>query len=171
MTNILFITADQWRGDSTGYAGHPLVKTPTLDALAADGVAFLNHFGQAAPCSPARACLYTGLYQMNNRVVVNGAPLADRFDNVAKAARRAGYDPTLFGYTDVAPDPTVRDPNDPDLSTYEGVLPGFTTRLKLPEHEKPWLSWLRAQGLELRDHHHAHLPVGADRRIIGNAPP
>ena len=171
MTNILFITADQWRGDSTGYAGHNLVRTPTLDALAADGVAFLNHYGQAAPCSPARACLYTGLYQMNNRVCVNGSPLADRFDNVARAARRAGYDPTLFGYTDVAPDPTVRDPNDPDLTTYEGVLPGFTTRVKLPEHEKAWLSWLRAQGLELHDKARAHLPVGAAPGSITNAPP
>jgi arylsulfatase A-like enzyme len=169
--NILFITADQWRGDSTGYAGHNVVRTPTLDALAADGVAFLNHYGQAAPCSPARACLYTGLYQMNNRVCVNGSPLADRFDNVARAARRAGYDPTLFGYTDVAPDPTVRDPNDPDLTTYEGVLPGFTTRVKLPEHEKAWLSWLRTQGLELHDQPRAHLPVGASPGSITNAPP
>ncbi len=29
----------------------------------------------AAPCSPARACLYTGLYQMNNRACRNGSPL------------------------------------------------------------------------------------------------
>ncbi|MBN9310905.1 sulfatase-like hydrolase/transferase, partial [Devosia sp.] len=70
--NILFITADQWRGDSTGYAGHPVVRTPNLDALAAEGTAFLRHYAQAAPCSPARAALYTGLYQMNNRVCRNG---------------------------------------------------------------------------------------------------
>ena len=73
--NILLITADQWRGDCTGYAGHPLVRTPNLDALAADGTAFLRHFAQAAPCSPARACLYTGLYQMTNRVVRNGTQI------------------------------------------------------------------------------------------------
>jgi iron complex outermembrane receptor protein len=35
---------------------------------------------------------------MNNRVVANGTPLADRFDNLARVARRAGFDPTLFGY-------------------------------------------------------------------------
>jgi arylsulfatase A-like enzyme len=169
--NILLITADQWRGDCLGYAGHNLVRTPNLDALAADGVAFLNHWAQAAPCSPARAGLYTGLYQMNHRVCRNGSPLSERFDNVALAARRAGYDPTLFGYTDVAPDPTHRDPRDPDLTTYEGVLPGFTTRVKLPEHEKAWLSWLREQGLELHDHEHAHLPVGAAPDDFSNAPP
>ena len=88
MLNVLFITADQWRGDSLGVAGHPLVRTPHIDALAAEGTAFLNHYANAAPCSPARACLYTGLYQMTNRVVRNGAPLADRFDNIARAARR-----------------------------------------------------------------------------------
>jgi arylsulfatase A-like enzyme len=169
--NILLITADQWRGDSLGYAGNPVVKTPVVDALAAEGTAYLRHFSQAAPCSPARACLYTGLYQMNNRVVRNGTPLAARFDNVALAARRAGYDPTLFGYTDISLDPTGKAPDDPDNTTYESVLPGFTTRVKLPEHEKPWLSWLRAQGLELRDHKHAHLPVGVPKGTLSDAPP
>ncbi len=52
--NILLITADQWRGDCTSYAGHRLARTPHIDRLAADGVAFLNHYAQAAPCSPAR---------------------------------------------------------------------------------------------------------------------
>jgi len=169
--NILFITADQWRGSAAGYAGHPMVKTPNLDALAADGTAFLRHFAQAAPCSPARACLYTGLYQMNNRVVRNGTPLDARFDNIALAARRAGYDPTLFGYTDQSPDPRALPPNDPDLRTYEGVLPGFTTRVKLPEHEKAWHSWLRVQGTALPAGDAAHRPVGVPAGTIGDAPP
>ena len=48
-----------------------------------------RHYSQAAPCGPGRAALYTGMYQMNNRVVANGTPLDDRFDNVA-LARPAG---------------------------------------------------------------------------------
>ncbi len=91
--NVLLITLDQYRGDALGCAGHPIVRTPNLDALAADGVRFANHFSQAAPCSPGRAALYTGTYQMTNRVVANGTPLDERFDNVARAARRAGYRP------------------------------------------------------------------------------
>jgi len=125
MLNILFITADQWRGECLGFAGHPVVRTPHIDALAADGTAFLSHYSNAAPCSPARACLYTGLYQMTNRVVCNGTPHAHRFDNVALAARRVGYTPMLFGYTDQSADPTILPPGDPRLKTYEGVLPGF----------------------------------------------
>ena len=41
--NVLFITADQWRGDTLGAVGHPCVKTPNLDRLAADGVLFSKH--------------------------------------------------------------------------------------------------------------------------------
>ena len=73
---------------------------------------------------------------MNNRVVANGTPLADRFDNVARVARRAGYDPTLFGYTDTGVDPLVADgPDDPRLDSYDGVLPGFSIGLRLPEDQ------------------------------------
>lgn len=167
--NVLFITADQWRGECLGVAGHRLVQTPNIDALAAEGTIFLNHYSNAAPCSPARACLYTGLYQMTNRVVRNGAPHAHRFDNVALAARRQGYAPTLFGYTDQSADPTVVPEGDPRLLTYEGVLPGFDVRVRLPEDEKRWLSWLRDQGLDFPDRDAAHRPIDGGR--ITNAPP
>lgn len=170
MLNILFITADQWRGECLGVAGHKLVKTPNIDALAADGTAFFSHFANAAPCSPARACLYTGLYQMTNRVVRNGTPHAHRFDNVALAARRAGFNPTLFGYTDQSADPTIVPIGDPRLTTYEGVLPGFDVRVRLPDDEKPWLSWLRAQGFDFDDREQAHLPV-RDIGKVTSAPP
>ena len=88
--NVLFITLDQFRGDSFGAAGHPLVKTPTLDRIAREGVCLERHFSQSAPCAPGRAALYTGTYQMNNRVVMNGTPLPAGLDNVALVARRAG---------------------------------------------------------------------------------
>jgi arylsulfatase A-like enzyme len=146
--NILLITCDQWRGDCLSAAGHPLVKTPNTDVLAAEGVLFRRHYGGAAPCSPARAFLYTCLYQMNNRVCRNGTPMDRSHDNIALAARRAGYDPTLFGYTDVAPDPRFLAPADPFIKTYEGVLPGFSVRQLLPEHQRQWLSWLVSRGVD-----------------------
>ena len=144
--NILLITLDQFRGDCLSAVGHPVVRTPNLDALASAGTLLPRHYSQAAPCSPGRACLYTGTYQMNNRVVGNGTPLDDRFDNVARAARRAGYRPTLFGYTDQGIDPRVAQPDDPRLSTYEGVLPGFEVGLGLRANQDPWLAWLHDLG-------------------------
>lgn len=150
--NVLFITLDQFRSDALGVAGHPVVETPTLDGLARTGTWFANHFAQAAPCAPGRAALYTGTYQMNNRVVANGTPLDDRFDNVARLARRAGYAPILFGYTDQGVDPRlVDDPGDPRLSTYEGILPGFDVGLDLPAPATPWLEWLSGLGYEVSD--------------------
>ncbi len=169
--NILFLTADQWRGDSLGAAGARHVHTPNVDRIAAEGVTFRRHYAGAAPCSPARAVLYTGLYQQNNRVCTNGTPLDDRFDNVARAARRAGYDPTLFGYSDTSADPRVRAPADPALTTYEGVLPGFTVRQPLPEDEKPWLSWLGARGHETRAWPAMHRPADPAAPEVSPAPP
>src|ERR1700677_1788291 len=73
--NVLFITVDQWRGDSLSCMGHAVVETPNIDALAARGVLFANHWANAAPCGPSRACLYTGMYMQNHRSVMNGTPL------------------------------------------------------------------------------------------------
>lgn len=145
--NILFITLDQFRGDCLSSAGHAVVQTPNLDRLAGAGVRLARHFSQASPCAPGRACLYTGTYQMNNRVVGNGSPLDDRFDNVARIARRAGYAPTLWGYTDQAIDPRMAEgPDDPRLDTYEGVLPGFEIALDLSRDHEPWCRWLADLG-------------------------
>ncbi len=50
--NVLLITADQWRGDALGIAGHPVVKTPNIDRLAASGAWFARHYTQCSPCGP-----------------------------------------------------------------------------------------------------------------------
>jgi arylsulfatase A-like enzyme len=150
--NVLFITLDQFRADCLSASGHPVVRTPHLDRLARRGVLFANHASQAAPCGPGRACLYTGTYQMTNRVVFNGTPLDARFDNLALAARRAGYVPTLFGYTDQAVDPrVVTEPDDPRLATYEGVLPGFEIELDLTGSRAAWSSHVAEAGFPVPD--------------------
>ncbi len=147
--NILFITADQWRGECLSMLGHPHVKTPSLDALAADGVAFKRHYAQATPCGPSRTCLYTGMYMQNHRSVLNGTPLDTRHTNVALEARKAGYKPALFGYTDISPDPRQYAPGDYVLGSYEGVLPGMVPITHLNSGRKPWLAHLKAKGYQI----------------------
>lgn len=148
--NVLFITLDQFRGDSYAAAGHRLVRTPTIDRIAREGVRLERHFSQAAPCSPGRAALYTGTYQMNNRVVANGTPLPSGLDNISLMARRAQYDPTLFGYTDQGLDPNAAEGfDDPRLDGYDGVLPGFSIGLYLPESQAGWVRYLRALGYDV----------------------
>ncbi|MEQ8397759.1 alkaline phosphatase family protein [Thalassobaculum sp.] len=147
--DILLITLDQFRGDSLSSIGHPCVRTPHLDALAGDGVLFRNHYATCAPCSPARASLLTGLYQMNHRVCRNGTPLDARHATVATVARAAGYDPLLFGYTDQSVDPRGLAPNDPRLRTYEGIAPGFAVHTDMAEPSPLWRQWLKQRGVDL----------------------
>ncbi|MGP8060686.1 MAG: sulfatase-like hydrolase/transferase [Acidimicrobiales bacterium] len=168
--SVLLITVDQWRGDGLSAAGHPVLRTPTIDRLADSGVRFANHWANAAPCGPSRACLYTGTYLHHNRSIHNGTPLDARFTNVALLARQAGYDPVLFGYTDTSADPRTVRSGDPRLSTYEGVLPGFRPVVLDPwEAGSPeWGRWLAAQGVDVpANPHDLYRPIdgypGTDR--------
>ncbi|MEE8387419.1 MAG: alkaline phosphatase family protein [Acidiferrobacterales bacterium] len=149
--NVLFITADQWRGDCLSSVGHPCLQTPNLDRLAADGVLFRQHFAQATPCGPSRASIYTGTYLQNHRSVINGTPLDARHTNVALEARKAGYDPVLFGYTDVSADPRHRRADDPALRSYGGVLSGMTPVVLGDANALPWLADLKAKGYTLSE--------------------
>ena len=172
--NVLYITVDQWRGDCLGSVGHPIVQTPNLDRLAAEGVLFRRHFAQAAPCGPSRASLHTGQYLMNHRSVLNGTPLDSRFTNIALEARSRGYDPVLFGYTDASPDPRVLAADDPRLLTYEGVLPGFRAVVDLNEQLEPWGAWLRTLGYDGARRRGAHVRPDLrrprrSRRVPGRA--
>lgn len=166
--NILLITLDQFRADCLGAAGHPVVRTPALDRLAAQGVRFTHHFANCAPCGPSRASLLTGLWQMNHRVTGNGAPLADRLPMLPRLLRDHGYDPTLFGYTDTTLDPATLAPDDPRRTSYEQPMSGFRSELALDDDIGPWIDWLVDQGVprpaENRDiYTPADVPVPHDR--------
>jgi len=147
--NILFVTADQWRGECLSALGHATVRTPHLDALARQGVLFRNHFANAVPCGPSRASLHTGMYLQNHRSAINGTPLDSRHTNWALETRRAGYDPVLFGYTDTSIDPRGVEADDPWLKTYEGPLPGIRVAVMMGEKPAAWTNWLKLQGFDV----------------------
>lgn len=149
--NFLFITADQWRAECLSVLGHPTVKTPNLDALAADGVLFRNHFAQCIPCGPSRASIFTGMYLQNHRSLENGTPLDARHTNIALEFGKLGYNPTLVGYTDTTPDPRLYPAHDPRVKTYEGILPGFNRVLAMSSENFPesWAQWLKERGYKV----------------------
>ncbi len=149
--NVLLITADQWRADCLGVLGADLphrlpARTPALDDFARDAVVFRHHYNQATPCGPSRAALLTGTYGFNNRSISNGTPLDARHQTVAQLVRRHGYRPVLFGYSDTSIDPRTVPPDDPRLSTYEGIAPGFEPGCILLEDGGPWLEHLANRG-------------------------
>ncbi len=151
--NLLFIAADQWRGDCLSIAGHPTVRTPHLDAIAKDGVLFQNHFAQSIPCAPSRASLYTGTYLNRHRVIENGVPLNAELANIPQAFQKLGYEPALVGYTDTAPDPRQFVPDDPALKGNIRILPGFDNFLGMSSEHVPryWAGWLKDRGYQLPD--------------------
>ncbi|WP_375689328.1 alkaline phosphatase family protein [Pseudooceanicola sp. LIPI14-2-Ac024] len=148
--NILFVTLDQCVASAIHGPLAAHVPTPNIDRLAATGTLFENHFTVTVPCGPARASLLTGLYAMNHRAIRNGTPLARHHATVATEARRSGYEPLLFGYTDIAPDPAGMDPEDPDLHVYEGVAPGFREVVEMQmEAGREWPAHLRSRGYDV----------------------
>ena len=148
--NVLFIIADQWRGDCLGFLGHPAVRTPNLDTLARRGVTFTRHFGQSAPCGPARASMLTGLYVMNHRVVANGVPLDARHANLPLTLRHAGYDPCLVGYTTTVPDPRTTTAQDVRFTEWGEVMEGWRVVAHFDEKEwRNYFTWARGKGIDL----------------------
>jgi choline-sulfatase len=61
-TNLLFIMSDEHQARALGCAGHPIVKTPNLDRLAARGTRFTNAYTTSPICVPSRASFATGQY-------------------------------------------------------------------------------------------------------------
>jgi arylsulfatase A-like enzyme len=60
--NIVFLLADDLRWDALGCTGNRLARTPNLDALAAEGVLFRNHFVTTSICCVSRASILSGQY-------------------------------------------------------------------------------------------------------------
>ncbi len=148
MKNTLFITADQWRAECLSTLGHR-VQTPNLDMLASEGVLFKNHYANAVPCGPSRACIHTGMYLQNHRSGTNGTPLDARHTNWALEMRRHGHDPVLFGYTDTANDPREYDADDDILKSYEGPLPGIRSIIHMGTFPDAWADWLKDRGYDI----------------------
>lgn len=66
--NVIVILADDQRADYLGCAGHPIVKTPNIDALAKRGIQFTNAFATSAACTPSRTSILTGQYERKHGV-------------------------------------------------------------------------------------------------------
>lgn len=69
--NIVVFVVDDMRWDVLGCAGHPVVRTPNIDRIAAHGVRFENAFVTTSLCSPSRASILTGSYAHRHGVIAN----------------------------------------------------------------------------------------------------
>jgi arylsulfatase A-like enzyme len=95
--NIVLCMADDQGWGDTAYNGHPLLKTPHLDAMAAAGLRF-DHFYAAAPvCSPTRGSVMTGRHPNRFGCFSWGRPLRPQEFTIAERLQAAGYVTGHFG--------------------------------------------------------------------------
>jgi arylsulfatase A-like enzyme len=88
---------DEMRGDCLGVAGHPIVRTPRLDQLAAEGAYFPNSYTVSPVCSPARMSLFTGRYRQVHGVLTNGQPGNDDEVTLPLMLKHHGYATGMSG--------------------------------------------------------------------------
>lgn len=101
--NIILLMGDDHGWEETGYNGHPHVKTPVLDEIAATGLRF-NHFYAAHPsCSPTRASFLTGRHPNRMGTFAPGWSLRPQEITIAQILRKAGYHCGHFGKWHVGP--------------------------------------------------------------------
>ena len=73
--HIVLVMADDMGWGQTGYRGHPVLKTPNLDAMAAAGLRFERFYAGAPVCSPTRATVLTGRSNDRAGVLTHGYAL------------------------------------------------------------------------------------------------
>lgn len=95
--NVVFIMADDMGWGQTSYYGHPLLKTPNLDAMAANGLRFDRFYAGNPVCSPTRASVLTGRSNDRSGVLSHGYALRLQEKTIAQALKSAGYATGHFG--------------------------------------------------------------------------
>lgn len=70
--NIVWFCTDQQRWDTISSLGNPYLKTPNIDKLVSEGMAFTRAYTQAPICTPSRSCFLTGRYPRTTRAFYNG---------------------------------------------------------------------------------------------------
>ncbi|MCH6256122.1 sulfatase [Puniceicoccaceae bacterium K14] len=133
--NILLIVSDDHGVDMLGCYGNPVVRTPNLDALAADGTRFTNAFCASPTCSPSRSAILTGLQSHHNGMYglqhdTHNFQSFDSVQSLPKLLAKADYRTARIGKYHLAPesvykfqnvfsDGTANDPESIGRSVYE----------------------------------------------------
>jgi choline-sulfatase len=95
--NILMLFSDEHHWQYTGYAGHPVVRTPNLDRLASRGVNFTNAYCNSPLCSPSRQSFMAGLYAHRIGMWNNCCAMPENTVTWAHALSHAGHETMLCG--------------------------------------------------------------------------
>jgi len=97
--NILFFLVDDQRNDVLSCAGHPIVKTPTIDLLAESGFRFTNTFVSTSICAASRASILTSLYENSHNYTFGKPPLKMKYiqNSYPYLLKKSGYHTGFIG--------------------------------------------------------------------------
>ncbi|MCC9599660.1 sulfatase-like hydrolase/transferase [Stieleria sp. JC731] len=95
--NIVLVMADDQGWGETGYNGHPILKTPHLDAMSENGLRFDRFYAGAPVCSPTRAAVLTGRSCYRVGVPEHGYALRHQEVALPQVLSDAGYQTAHFG--------------------------------------------------------------------------
>ena len=112
--NILFIMTDDQRQDAMSAYGNPILRTPNMDRIGAEGARFTEFFVTNSLCEPSRATFLTGLYSHTHGVLSNGSGpefahqrgLLPEQQTYVDLLRSAGYHTAVVGKWHLPSDPT-----------------------------------------------------------------
>ncbi len=174
--NLLVLMSDQHRADVMGCAGHPVVRTPNMDRLAAEGVRFTRANCQGPLCMPARASFLTERYVRDHGVFSNQAEVDLEAPTYVHALREAGYHGAVIGKTHLWTHGARRN-RGKSVQEMEHVLRAYgfeeihetVGKLANLGHRNPYTEHLEARGL--LDRYRQHVGARNYNRRPGDAQP
>ena len=95
--NTIFILSDEHNRNIAGCYGHPFIRTPNIDQLAARGTRFTNAYCNSPICVPSRASLATGQYVHRIGCWDNAIPYHGQHPSWHHVLRQAGSNVTSIG--------------------------------------------------------------------------
>ncbi len=173
--NILLLMTDQQRGDCLGCDGHPVLETPYLDQLAAEGTRFRRAYSAVPSCAPARSTLLTGMDAWHTGVM--GLPWelsrSDYAHTLPGELAKGGYHTQGIGKMDFTPARALMGFHHTIIDEHRmdphGAVPNFhpyqisdyqrwfeehkTESCGIHDHGLDWNSWM-AQPSHLPEHLH-----------------
>lgn len=134
--NVVFILTDDQRSDALSCMGHPHLKTPRIDQLAAEGVLFKNHFCTTSLCSPSRASILGGLYAHSHGVVNNFTDYPKGLPTFPRQLQGAGYSTAYIGKWHMGEADDSKRPGFDHFVTHRGQGKYFDTEFRANDGER-----------------------------------
>lgn len=173
-TNVLFIITDQQRWDTLGCYGNELIRTPHLDCLAAQGMAFDRAYCESPICMPSRVTLLTGKRASHHGVTLHCAGMRTGERTLAHAFSEHGYRTHAVGKLHLQSQVHPGNPESiPDwragrYAGWRGPYAGFDTAEMILGHSNAlcgqYGDWLRSRHADrchlLWEENWRQLPVG-----------